>query len=105
MVSGRYRSGDIAFVWTQVMPLAEGGTSSKSGPEFPLAAEAARRLLRGHAKAPSPAAPARRSMARRDIAFRGAFTSMAQHRNALSRSVVQLGLTGRTRGHRLARRA
>ena len=31
MVSGRYRSGDIAFSWTHVMPLTEGGISSNTG--------------------------------------------------------------------------
>jgi hypothetical protein len=31
MVSGRYRSADIALVWTQVRPLTDGGISSKVG--------------------------------------------------------------------------
>ena len=49
IVSGRYRSGDIAFSCTQVMPLTLAGISSKSGP----AAETRDRQGENAAAAPS----------------------------------------------------
>src|SRR5689334_18347396 len=58
MVSGSWRSGDMAFSWTHVIPLFSAGTSTKSG-----AAPEAR--SRGKARDAS-AAPARRTQSRRE---------------------------------------
>src|SRR5207247_9669869 len=67
-VSGRYRSGDIALSCTKEMPLAAGGTSSKSGP-------GAARARRGRTS-PAPARPRPRKKARRDGRPQGLPVSM-----------------------------
>src|SRR5215217_4983867 len=63
MVSGRYRSGDIAFSWTHVMPLTEDGISSNTGAaaRSPGACHVGR-----PAAAATPARPATRRKSRRD---------------------------------------
>src|SRR5215217_5025440 len=63
MVSGRYRSGDIAFSWTHVMPLTEDGISSNTG----TAARSPGVCHEGRpAAAATPARPATRRKSRRE---------------------------------------